>query len=117
MSMNPQHDSFLSDKKRLGGLGFLKSDKDKSRPAETPRDESEDGHEHGPITEVHMKHDHDMGTHHVEIVHADGHKRHSEYDSVQEAMDHVSAAHEPSEHSDEDEYEAPAPAVKPLKKY
>jgi hypothetical protein len=111
--MNPQQDRFLNDPSRLKSLGFGKSSKQKGSPAKTPRDKSQDGHEHkdehaqmhaehGPVKHAHMESHHDMSEHHVSLEHEDGHKRDSVHDSAAEAADHIKAAHEPSEHGEMD---------------
>jgi hypothetical protein len=47
--------------------------------------------EHGPANEVHIMHDHESGTHHVESKHGD--KMHeSDHDSVEEAHEHGKCA-------------------------
>lgn len=113
MSMNPQQDQWGNDPKRLKSLGFGKSDKAKGMPAKTPRDKSQDGHEHGdehkqmhaqhgPVMHAHMESKHDMGEHHVMLKHEDGHERSSIHDSAAEGADHIKAAHEPAEHGEMD---------------
>jgi hypothetical protein len=67
-----------------------------TKPAPTGMDAGmpgeEDGaaiaNEHGPATEVHMTHDHDMGVHHVSSVHPDGHTHESDHGSAEEAHEH-----------------------------
>jgi hypothetical protein len=54
---------------------------------------------HGPAVEVHMSHEHEMGSHHVHSVHQDGYEHHSDHGSVEEAHEHAKklAGHEHSE--------------------
>lgn len=44
--------------------------------------------QHGPAMHVDIEHEHEMGTHHVHSVHADGHEHHSDHGSAEEAHDH-----------------------------
>lgn len=45
--------------------------------------------EHGPAVEVHLQHEHEMGSHHVHSIHADGHEHHSDHASAEEAHEHA----------------------------
>jgi hypothetical protein len=44
---------------------------------------------HGPAHQVTINHDHEMGTHSVHSMHADGHEHQSEHGSVEEAHEHA----------------------------
>jgi hypothetical protein len=117
MHPNPQANEYKESPSRLKSLGFEKSEKEKGSPAKTPRDKSQDGHEHkdehaeahaqhGPVVHAHLESNHETGEHQVHIEHADGHKRSSIHDSASEGLEHVSAAHAPAEQG---EGEASAP--------
>ena len=45
--------------------------------------------EHGPAHEIHLQHEHGMGSHHVHSVHEDGHEHHSDHGSAGEAHEHA----------------------------
>ena len=63
--------------------------------------------EHGPAVEVHIQHEHEMGSHHVHSVHPDGHEHHSDHGSAGEAHEHAkklaSADSEQEPSADEEE--------------
>src|SRR5580700_7393671 len=40
---------------------------------------------HGPAVQVNIEHEHEMGSHHVDSVHPDGHEHHSDHGSAEEA--------------------------------
>jgi len=61
---------------------------------ENPEVEGEESPEavvaaHGPAHQVTINHDHEMGTHSVHSMHADGHEHHSEKASAEEAHEHA----------------------------
>ena len=45
--------------------------------------------EHGPASEIHLQHEHEMGSHHVHSVHGDGHEHHSDHGSADKAHEHA----------------------------
>jgi len=55
--------------------------------------EPEDGaalaEQHGPATEVHLQHEHEMGVHHVTSEHPDGHHHESDHESAAKAHEHA----------------------------
>lgn len=53
-----------------------------------PEDGAAIAEEHGPATEVHMTHDHEMGVHHVSSKHPDGHEHESDHESAEAAHEH-----------------------------
>jgi hypothetical protein len=64
--------------------------------------------EHGPAAHVDIDHEHEIGSHHVHSVHADGHEHHSDHASAEEAHEHAKnlamddAEHEEPEGEEED---------------
>lgn len=87
-----------------------------SYPVQTPEQneaaEPEDGAQmaemHGPATEVHIQHEHEMGVHHVMSTHPDGHVHESDHESAEMAHEHakkLAGAHgggESVEHGEDD---------------
>lgn len=64
-------------------------------PAEPHAKEGEQDHdsvvpEHGKAHEIHIKHDHARGVHHVKSTHEDGHVHAAKFGSAAEAHDHAS---------------------------
>ena len=60
--------------------------------------------DHGPAHEVHVTHEHEIGSHHVHSIHPDGHEHHSDHGSAEEAHEHgkkLAGAAEP-EHDEEE---------------
>lgn len=55
---------------------------------EEPEDGAEIAQEHGPATEVHIEHEHEMGSHHVRSSHPDGHMHESDHESAEAAHEH-----------------------------
>ena len=64
-----------------------------SEPDEMQGEEPEDGaaiaEEHGPATEVHIQHEHEMGAHHVTSEHPDGYHYESDNESAAATHDHA----------------------------
>lgn len=53
-----------------------------------PEDGAQIAEQHGPATEVHMMHEHEMGAHHVQSAHPDGHMHESDHESAEAAHEH-----------------------------
>ena len=47
--------------------------------------------QHGPASEIHMEHDHEIGSHHVHSVHG-GMSHHSDHESAEHAHEHAKKA-------------------------
>src|SRR5271156_5909848 len=53
-----------------------------------PEDGAAIAEQHGPATEVHVMHEHEMGAHHVMSQHPDGHMHESDHESAEAAHEH-----------------------------
>lgn len=53
-----------------------------------PEDGAQIAEQHGPATEVHVQHEHEMGVHHVTSEHPDGHHHESDHESAEKAHEH-----------------------------
>ena len=69
-----------------------------------PEDGAAIAEQHGPATEVHVMHEHEMGVHHVTSEHADGHHHESDHESAEAAHEHGKklAGAGTAEHADPD---------------
>lgn len=56
--------------------------------AAEPEDGAQMAEMHGPATEVHIQHEHEMGVHHVMSTHPDGHMHESDHESAEMAHEH-----------------------------
>ena len=79
-----QHEkSLMAKKSQSGGVDPL------AQPTEGgEEDGSQVAQEHGPANEVHVMHNHEMGEHHVQSMHPDGHTHESMHGSAEEAHEH-----------------------------
>jgi hypothetical protein len=53
-----------------------------------PEDGAEIAQMHGPAHDVHIQHEHEMGSHHVTSEHPDGHHHESDHESAEAAHEH-----------------------------
>ena len=70
-----------------------------------PEDGAQIAEQHGPATEVHIQHEHEMGVHHVVSEHPDGHHHESDHESAEKAHEHgkkLAGAGGAEEHSEPD---------------
>ena len=86
----------MARKSMAGGAGIAERTDPLQQPAgeedggeHTPEEAAQTVEEHGPASEVHMTHDHEAGTHHVQTMHPDGHEHHSDHASMEEAHEHA----------------------------
>ena len=66
-----------------------KASLDQRKGAGATAQDEEDGKqfaaEHGPAQEIHIQHDHEMGTHRVRSIHQDGEEHNSEHETAEGA--------------------------------
>ncbi len=93
MFNHPIGSSNAPKKKPQGASPMAQSAAMPGAPPEMEGAEPEDGaqiaEQHGPATEVHVMHEHEMGAHHVSSTHPDGHQHTSDHGSVEEAHEHA----------------------------
>ncbi len=84
----------------------MQAEPDGDEGAESPEQISA---QHGPPVMVTHQHEHEMGSHHVHGVHADGFEHHSDHASAEEALQHhkklVGGGGEEQQHNEEQESE------------